>query len=192
MIMLYITKDSPQQLNDDYFIYKKRFTHQSGVEPEIEEIHVTAEAEAFTDLSIDTDEDENMTPWNGPKNSFVVLAQPAPVDIQTCGTVARTQIEEYMHTVENSISEQPILCAYTSNIRQHPEDPNDQGFQDGQSRRVRHRTDEGATAVPVAVAHEVNETQDATDWQQYMYTHEKRKALQERIALLLFFFSNHT
>jgi hypothetical protein len=91
------------------------------------------------------------------------------VDIQTCGTVARTQIEEYLHTVENNISEQPILCAYTTNIRQHPEDPNDQGFQDGQSRRVRRRTDEGATAVPVAIAHEVNETQDASDWQRYLH-----------------------
>jgi hypothetical protein len=112
------------------YLEQRRIAYQlepsSGVEPEIEEI--IAEAVAFTDLSIDTDEDDNRTPRNGPKNSFVVLAQPAPADIQTCGTVARTQIEEYLHTVENSISEQPILCAYTTNIRQHPEDPNDQGF----------------------------------------------------------------
>jgi hypothetical protein len=65
------------------YLEQRRIAEQlnlsSAVEPEVEEI--TAEAEAFTDLSIDTNEDENRTPRNGPINSFVVLAQPAPVEI---------------------------------------------------------------------------------------------------------------
>ena len=138
-----------------------------AAEPEVEEI--TAAAEAVTDLSIDTDEDQNATPRDEPVNSFVVIAEAAPVLFQTCGTTARTQAEEYLHTVENSISQQPILCAYTANIRQHPEDPNDTDFQDGQSRRVRRRTDDGATATPTAIAYEVNETQHASEWQQYLH-----------------------
>jgi hypothetical protein len=138
-----------------------------AAEPEVEEI--TAAAKAVTDLTVDTDDDQNATPRNGPVNSFVVVAEEAPVLFQTCGTAARTQAEEYLHTVESSISQQPILCAYTANIRQHPEDPNDSDFQDGQSRRVRRRTDDGATATPTAIANEVNETQDASEWQQYLH-----------------------
>jgi hypothetical protein len=139
-----------------------------AAEPEVEEI--TAAAEAVTDLSVDTDEDQNATPRDEPVNSFVVIAEAAPVYFQTCGTTARTQAEEYLLTVENSISQQPILCAYTANIRQRPEDPNDSDFQDGQSRRVRRRTDDGATETPTAIANEVNETQDASEWQQYLHT----------------------
>jgi hypothetical protein len=154
------------------YLEQRRIAHQldldNGVEPEIEDI--TAAAEAVTDLTIDTDEECDSKPRNGPQKSFVVIAEPATADIQACGTEARTQIEQYLHTVETCISAQPVLCAYTTNIRQHPEDPNNQDFQDGQPRRVRRRTDEDATAAPFAVAHEVDETHDATDWLQYLPT----------------------
>ena len=161
---------STDVLAEEYLEQRRIADQQEQVgaaEPEVEEI--TAAAEAVTDLSIDTDEDQNATPRDEPVNSFVVIAEAAPVLFQTCGTTARTQAEEYLLTVENSISQQPILCAYTANIRQRPEDPNDSDFQDGQSRRVRRRTDDGATETPTAIANEVNETQDASEWQQYLH-----------------------
>ena len=157
-------------LEGEYLLQRNTADQQEQIgaaEPEVEEI--TAAAEAVTDLSVDTDEDQNATPRDEPVNSFVVIAEAAPVYFQTCGTTARTQAEEYLLTVENSISQQPILCAYTANIRQRPEDPNDSDFQDGQSRRVRRRTDDGATETPTAIANEVNETQDASEWQQYLH-----------------------